>query len=360
MHRRNLLAPGLSSLALALSAAPVLAANVASPGVNPNVRVTGTTTFGDVSFTNNLNDGVNPDTVNGSFWQVPTPGTPPPPATPPAGSRGFGYDFGGFVTIESLDLSQHVGDSPLGPRARLANVVVHTAAGDFPFSLADQNDNTLTLPGPVTTNWLMVETLTQHPGNDPQVGIDELAVNSAAGTVAPNRVNVAQGRPFTLQPTPPAGGWNNVNGNLTDNILASSGGDLSTAMFNSDPKAAGVSIDIDLGSSQTIDRLGLAEQDYGGAGGRQLIQNMTVLVDDDPAFGSPEARSLSLENIPYQQVDFTAATGQFVRLTFQSQYANPDQNLGFTEVQIFQAIPEPAALALAALGLPLLARRRRR
>ena len=49
----------------------------------------------------------------------------------------------------------------------------------------------------------------------------------------------------------------------------------------------------------------------------------------------------------------------YVRISVQSQYPNPDGNLGFTEVQLFQAVPEPAALGLVALGLPALLRRRR-
>jgi hypothetical protein len=47
-----------------------------------------------------------------------------------------------------------------------------------------------------------------------------------------------------------------------------------------------------------------------------------------------------------------------VRLSFQSQYANNDANLGFTEVQLFQ-VPEPAALSLLAVSLGALLLRRR-
>jgi hypothetical protein len=58
-------------------------------------------------------------------------------------------------------------------------------------------------------------------------------------------------------------------------------------------------------------------------------------------------------------MDFDPATGRYVRISVQSQYPNPDGNLGFTEVQLFQAVPEPAALGLIAIALPALLRRRR-
>jgi hypothetical protein len=105
--------------------------------------------------------------------------------------------------------------------------------------------------------------------------------------------------------------------------------------------------------------LGLAEHDFGGAGGRGLVGDVTLQFSDDPSFGTLNAiRNLSLQNIPYQVADFDAASGQYVRLSFQSQYPNPDSNLGFTEVQLFQ-VPEPSALSVLTLGLPMLARRRR-
>ena len=343
MHRRDLSV--LACLAaLVVVAAPAPAANVAAPAVNPNARVAGTTTFGNVGFTNNLNDGAQAVDDNGSLYQVPS-----------SGSRGFGYDLGGVAVIESLDLSQYI-FTPIGVRSRLQNVVVHTSAGRFPFTLPDQDDVTITFPSPIATAWVAVETVTQHPGNDAQIGIDELAVNSLAGVVLPGRTNVALGRPFTLQ----GGGWNNINGNLTDNVLAGANNDLSTAMFNSSPTAAGVGIDVDLGTRATMNGIGLAEQDFGGAGGRQLIQSARLEFSDDPGFATvTDMRALTLENVAYQQVDFAPAAGRYVRLSFQSVYPNPDSNLGFTELQLFQ-VPEPSAFALAVPALWLLARRRRR
>jgi hypothetical protein len=47
-----------------------------------------------------------------------------------------------------------------------------------------------------------------------------------------------------------------------------------------------------------------------------------------------------------------------VRLTVLSRYANRDESLGFTEVQLF-AVPEPGVVALLAPAGVLLLRRRR-
>jgi hypothetical protein len=352
MLRMRLAVVALACASAVLPAFDLLAANVALPSVNPNVRTAGVTTFGNVAAMGFLNDGVDGGTTGAAMFQVPfaIPGV-----GIPGGSRGFGYHLGQPETIDSLDLSQFTGESPLGGRARLADVVVHTAGGTFPFSLADQDDVTLTFPAAVVTSWVMIEPVSQHPGGDPQVGIDELAVNAPAGTLSVPRPNVARGRPYTLQ----GPGWNNVNGNLTDNILAGSNFELSTGLFNGSPTTPGVSIDLDLGSSYLISTLGLAEHDYGGAGGRTLINTATLEFSDDPSFGTVLAsRELTLANIPYQQVDFDPATGQYVRLTFQTVYPNPDANLGFIEVQLFQ-VPEPGAVALFAMAVPAMLRRRR-
>lgn len=351
MPRKQFALAAAGSVPLAVAAAMAPAANIALPSVNPDVRVAGTTTFGNVAATGFLNDDVNGGTTGASMFQVPgstVAGIPP-------GSRGFGYDLGRVATIESLDLSQFVGESPLGPRARLADVVVHTAGGSFNFSLADQDDNNLAFPSAVVTSWLMIEPVTQHTGGDPQVGIDELAVNSASGVLSPRRTNAAEGKTYTLQGT----GWNNVRGSLTDNLLAGANSDLSSAAFNGALAQPGNSIDIDLGDSYTLNGLGLAEHDYGGAGGRALAENVRLYFSDDPAFGTLSAtRDLLLANIPYQQVDFDPATGRYVRISVLSQYANPDANLGFTEVQLFQ-VPEPSSAGVVALVLPVLLRRRR-
>lgn len=348
---RNRLALGIGSVALALAAESALAVNVALPGVNPDVRAAGTTTFGNVGTMNVLNDGVNGGNTGASIFQVPnstTPGIPP-------GSRGFGYDLGRLTTIESLDLSQFVGESPLGPRARLSEVTVHTAGGTQHFTLADEDDAHLQFTAPILTSWVMLEVGAQHPGGDPQVGIDELAINSASGVLAPRRTNVARGKTYTLQ----GSGWNNVNGNLTDNLLAGANTDLSSAAFNSALTTAGNSIDIDLGNGVAVNGIGLGEHDYGGAGGRALIEGLRLEFSDDPAFGTLNAtRDLTLANIPYQQVDFDPATGRYVRLSVLSQYPNPDGNLGFTEVQLFQ-VPEPGAMGIVALAITMLLRRRR-
>jgi hypothetical protein len=347
MLRQRLAVLGIGAV---LPAGFVSAANVASPSVNPDVRVAATTTFGNVATTSILNDDSAGATTGTSMFQVPfstTPGIPP-------GSRGFGYDLGGVATVHSLDLSQFTGESPLGPRARLASVVVHTAAGNFNFSLPDQDSVHLAFPAPVATSWVMIEPISQHPGGDPQVGIDELAVNSAAGTLLPRRTNVALGKSYTLQ----GGGWNNVRGSLTDDLLAGANTDLSSASFNATLTQPGNSINLDLGESFTVNGLGLAEHDYGGAGGRALAHNVRLEFSNDPDFATVAAtRDLDLANIPYQVADFLPATGQYVRLTVQSQYPNPDGNLGFIEVQVFQGVPEPGAVGI--LSVALLLRRRR-
>ena len=94
--------------------------------------------------------------------------------------------------------------------------------------------------------------------------------------------------------------------------------------------------------------LGLAEADYGSAGGRRLAQGVRLQFSDDPAFATINAtRDLSLSNIPYQQEAFDPATGRYVRLTVLSRYANRDESLGFTEVQLF-AVLEPTLTSLLA------------
>lgn len=355
MQRRRLAlaAAGPFALALALSAARAKAVNIALPSVNPDVRVAGVTTFGNVAATNFLNDGVNGGSTGSSIFQVPfstTPGIPP-------GSRGFGYHLGGAATIESIDLSQFTGESPLGPRRRVADAAIHTAAGVFYTYFDDADDVHYDFAEAVVTSWLIVEPLSQHGGGDPQVGIDELAVNSASGTLSVRRENVARGKTYTLR----GPGWNNVRGNLTDNVLAGSNGDLSSAAFNNSASSPANSIDVDLGGDFTVDGLGLAEHDYGGAGGRRLLEIVQLEFSDDPNFATVNAtRELTLANIPYQQLDFDAATGRYVRLSGITQHPNPDSNLGFVELQLFgTAVPEPGTLGLAALCLPLLLRRRR-
>ena len=350
MPRSRLVLVALGSAVLVVPAV-THAVNIALPSVNPDVRVAGTTTFGNVAATGFLNDDNNGNTTGASMFQVPfstTPGIPP-------GSRGFGYDLGRVATIDSLDLSQFVGESPLGPRARLGDVVVHTAGGNFSFSLDDQDDNTLTFPAAVVTSWLMIEPVSQHAGNDPQVGIDELAVNSATGVLLPRRTNVAAGKTYMLQGT----GWNNVRGSLTDNTLGGANADLSTASFNGSLSSPGNSIDMDLGQSFAVNGLGLGEHDYGGAGGRALAENVRLEFSDDSAFGTLNAtREVLLANIPYQQVDFDLATGRYVRISVLSQYPNPDGNLGFTEVQLFQ-VPEPGTIGMLIVVAPLVMRRKR-
>jgi hypothetical protein len=353
MLLRGFALAGLGAASSLVVARSSFGANVASPGVNPDVRPVGTTTFGNVGVMNFLNDGVEGNTAGASMFQVPyssTPGIPP-------GSRGFGYDFGRVATIESIDLSQFTGESPLGPRRRFAEVAIHTAAGVFGTTLDEADDVHFDFPSTVVTSWLMIEPLSQYGGGDPQVGFDELVVNSASGTLAPRRTNVAAGKAYTL----PGSGWNNVRGNLTDNLLAGSNHDLTSAAFNGALTSPGNSINLDLGEAFTVEAIGLAEHDYGGAGGRQLIETMRLEFSDDPDFTNITAtRDLLLANIGYQVVEFDPATGQYVRLVVDSQYLNPDANLGFTEVQFFQSVvPEPAALGVAATALPLLLRRRR-
>jgi hypothetical protein len=330
---------------------PASAANVASPAVNPAARVAATTVTGNVSTTSSLNDGATAGGNSAAVFVVPTQiqGAQTRP-----GSRGFGYDLGGSATIESLDLAQYVGGSSRGARARLADVVVHTAGGDFAATLADQDAVTITLPSPVLTSWVTVETNTQHDGFDPAIGIAELAVNSAAGAVAPRRQNLALGRPVTLLGT----GWSGA-GDLTDNVLAGATGDLSTSRVNAAGGAASLGLDIDLGAASTVKALGLAENDYGASGGRRLAQGVRLLFSDDPTFATVSGtRDLTLANIPYQQVDFDAATGRYVRLTLLSRYANRDDSFGVTEVQLF-AVPEPTGTELLVPSLLLLRRRPR-
>ena len=328
------------------------AANVASPAVNPAVRVAATTTAGTVASTSSLNDGSTAGSNTSAVFVVPTqiPGAQTRP-----GSRGFGYDLGGVATIESLDLSQYTGGSTRGARARVADVVVHTAAGSFPVSLPDQDDVLIPFASPVTTSWVAIETNTQHDGADPAIGIDELAVNSAAGVVGPRRANLALGRPVTLI----GPGWSaTAAGDLTDNVLAGSTSDLSTSRVNTAGGTAGVGLDVDLGASVTVSTLGRAENDYGGSGGRRLAQTVRLLFSDDPAFATVNAtRDVNLANIPYQQADFDPATGRYVRMTLLARYTNRDESFGVTEFQLF-AVPEPACVGLVAPGLLLLMRRR--
>ena len=355
MQRRRpaLVVAGPFVLALALPAGLAEAVNIALPAINPDVRTAGVTTFGNVAATNFLNDGVNGGSTGSSIFQVPfstTPGIPP-------GSRGFGYHLGAPATIESIDLSQFTGESPLGPRRRVADAAVHTSAGVFYTYFEDADDVHYDFPEAVVTSWLIVEPLSQHGGGDPQIGIDELAVNSASGTLSVRRENVARGKTYTLR----GPGWNNVRGNLTDNLLAGSNGDLSSAAFNNSATSPGNSIDVDLGAAFAVDGIGLAEHDYGGAGGRRLLEIVQLQFSDDPSFAAVNAtRELTLANIPYQQLDFDPATGRYVRLSGVTQYPNPDGNLGFVELQLFSGVvPEPGTLGLAAACLPLLLRRRR-
>lgn len=345
---------GVTALAIAPLFLPALhaaAQNVASPELNPAVRVNATPTTGAPSSAGRLNDGVNANSEAGSLFIVPTqiPGAQTRP-----GSRGFGYDLGGVATIQSLDLSQYTGGSGRGPRARLANVVVHTAAGSFPVTLPDQDDVNIPFATPATTSWVTIETRTQHVGDDPAIGIDEFAVNVASAVLSARPANVAAGRLVTYQ----GGGWTGA-GNLTDNFLAGAATDSSTSRVSANPSAAGVSLDIDLGTSHAVNVLGLAEADYGPAGGRRLAQDVRLQFSDDPAFATVNAtRDLSLSYIPYQQEEFDAATGQYVRLTVLSRYPNRDESLGFTEVQLF-AVPEPALTGILVPAALLLVRRRK-
>ena len=345
--------PGVLALALAplVFAAGGAAANVALPAVNPAARVIATPTTGAAATANALNDGVNANAPAGSVFIVPAqiPGAQTRP-----GSRGFGFDLGGVTTIESLDLSQYTGGSSRGPRARLADVVVHTAAGSFALTLPDQDDVTIPFATPAVTSWVMIETNSQHDGDDPAIGIDELAVNAASAALAPRRTNVAAGRLITFN----GAGWSGA-GDLTDNTLAGSATDLSTTRVSANPSAAGVSLDIDLGASQPVNALGLAENDYGASGGRRLAQDVRLQFSDDPTFSTVSAtRDLALSNVPYQQEDFDPASGRYVRLTVLSRYANRDESLGITEVQLF-AVPEPTGLGLLAASGILLMRRKK-
>jgi hypothetical protein len=337
MLRTRLGAAGLVLAPLILPTSVATAANVASPAVNPAARVAATTVTGNVSTTASMNDGATAGGNSAAVFVVPTQiqGAQTRP-----GSRGFGYDLGGTVTVESLDLSQYVGGSSRGARARLADVVVHTAAGTFAAALPDQDAVTITLPAPVATSWVTLETNTQHDGADPAIGIAELAVNASNG-ITPRRANVALGRPVTLLGT----GWGGT-GDLTDNVLAGATSDLSTSRVNASGGATSLGLDIDLGAPSTINGLGLAENDYGTSGGRRLAQGVRLLFADDPTFTTVNGtRDLTLANIPYQQVDFDPATGRYVRLTLLSRYANRDESFGVTEVQLF-AVPEPTAVGL--------------
>jgi len=347
MLRRRLGVAALVLTPLILPTALATAANVASPAVNPAARVAATTVTGTVAATDSLNDGSTAGGNSAAVFVVPTQiqGAQTRP-----GSRGFGYDLGGVATVESLDLFQYVGGSSRGARARLADVVVHTAAGDFAATLPDQDAVTITLPAPVATSWVTLETNTQHDGADPAIGIAELGVSASKG-ISPRRANVALGRPVTLLGT----GWSGT-GDLTDNVLAGATSDLSTSRVNAAGGATSLGLDIDLGASATVNGLGLAENDYGASGGRRLAQGVRLLFSDDPTFATVNGtRDLTLANIPYQQVDFDPAAGRYVRLTLLSRYSNRDESFGVTEVQLF-AVPEPTAVALVLPALMLLRR----
>jgi hypothetical protein len=304
------------------------------PHLNEQLATAGTNSFNDINGSA-LNDEL---TIDGPMvFQQPS-----------VGSRGLGYDLGGFATVQSIGLSQFSDPN----RRRIENLIVHTSGGDFAFTLPNIDDHTLTLSHPVRTQFVMLEIVSQHDDDDQQIGIDEIEVH-ASGTVQA-RTNLAAGAAGSIQ----GDGWNNVLGDLTDGVLFGANGDVSTGIFNTDPAAAGTAIVIDLGSVQGIGALGIAQHDFSALGGRRLIQEMTIEFSSAADFSSvASSQSLTLERLTYQVVPLDPTLARYVRLTFQNQYGGADGNVGFTEIQLFAALPEPGTLVMCLAILAALRRR---
>jgi len=126
----------------------------------------------------------------------------------------------------------------------------------------------------------------------------------------------------------------------------------STGVFNNQIASQNAAIVLDLGEEDLVSTLGIVQQTYGGAGARQMLEDVLLEFSNDDFATTLATRSLTLaDGVVYQQVDFDAVLARYVRFHPLSQYpTGSDLNIGVVELQLFN-VPEPSGLVLATFGL---------
>lgn len=273
--------------------------------------------------------------------------------------QGFGYDLGGFGTVDTVRIYQHSAAGGGGTRQRLETVNVHTSQGTLTFNALPDTDIIELDLGGIETAYVLIDPVSQYNNApDQQLGIREVELLSTNATIKTHE-NVALGKSVTLE----GSGWGfGAASDITDGATTW-GPDLSnfsTAVFNNQFSANNGSWVIDLGEVELINRIGLMQQTFGGGGPRNMIQDMILEFSNDNFGTTLGSVNLTLEDgVIYQQLGFDAVYARYVRFNPTSQHSyGSDPRIGIVEAQVF-AIPEPATFGLLGLaGMTLLGRRR--
>ena len=320
----------LAVMTLTILAAAVRAdINLALPSNDPNVQRIGFQNFGQ-QLSSGVNDGDTSDTF--AFMS----------ASPVLDQEGFSLNTFGNVNSVTIYQSNDT-------RAKIENADVYTSNNVYHFTgIADQPTITLSLDGSPTSEVLVVPTAFYTNGGGAD-GINEITVNASSSF---SRTNWALGLPSSSITT--SGGYNSGSvGGLVD-------GDLySTVIFD-----RGGSITFDLGAVRPIGGFGIAEDI---AENRQVFGSVEIDFSNDPSFSTlVGTETLALSGDPMlQQFDFSTISAEYVRVTdigrqnAPGNTVSPDTNTGLAEFQILGPTPEPASLALLAVGGVALLRRRR-
>lgn len=270
---------------------------------------------------------------------------------------GVGYDFGGIATVDSFFIGQ---DSS---QTWIDTARVYYTGGYSDVTLNPTGTQTLMLPQSVKTGFIFVRPLNAGGGN---AAITEFYVNGTSPS-AP-RANVLSGL-ISGTALEWHAGWDGTGDPyfswLTDGAMASNNAGQPVWL---DPavtvSASNNYLQFDMGIAKTVTTLGLCQLTGGEGGPSEKLTSVRLELSNDPSFtsGVTGFNFASLELAGYMQLDFASTTARYARLiaTGRETSGKTLWYSGLWELQLFEPIPEPATLALLALGgLALISRRRR-
>jgi hypothetical protein len=281
---------------------------------------------------------------------------------------GFGYEFGGTTTIDSVTVNY----DGVSYRPTLETVNVFTSAGEQTitnltdvYSPDTDGPQTIALSSAVNTSYVYVQPTAYYAHGDPNIGISEVGVNSTTNVIVP-QLNLARGKTVTTS------GWTGTASGVTDGHLQQPTTGSPTLALNG--IVSGNYVQIDLGVPTLTGTIGLfqgAEYNTNADPIREMLSGFTLQFSDDPSFTSlVSSQDLTIaRNDAYEQLDYSPVLAQYVRLVADSQdtegdnaYAGtpPTNQIALEQIQLFAPTPEPASCALVGIAAVGLVLRRRR